>query len=331
MTGTPIDMVARLAAQATGATPPSNPTQAAAMAAANAQPPAGAPKPTGEQPTATENAVSAGAPAEPSPSAMIEVDFNGQKRKFTDAQIRAMTERYGALNHEHAALKPINDLAKRILAATPGATPEQLAGFLAETLAGKKKGDAPATPDKVTAPDEEAIAKWEKENAAAAPPGYREMSASIRTMAAENARLMAMMNQLINNMRGGNVNVTDQANAAIQNNIEAAKRSIGVNLQRAAMQAGVPEDKSEDFMTFAYERGYTPEDFANADLAMRAMADFKANLNTPELERLKAIHQRRQAAAGGIGVTPQAPGGEPANQGDPMMSRIASMAPGQRR
>ena len=43
------------------------------------------------------------------------------------------------------------------------------------------------------------------------------------------------------------------------------------------------------------ERGYTAEDFADANLTRKVIGDFKNQLNTPEFDRLREMSKRREA------------------------------------
>jgi hypothetical protein len=89
--------------------------------------------------------------------------------------------------------------------------------------------------------------------------------------------------------------------------VDAIRQSIANNLDRAQAEFQLPDDKAEDFMTFASERGFTMEDFIDPMLVRKVMGDYKANAESPEMERLRAIAQRRQAFTGTMGSSPAGP------------------------
>jgi hypothetical protein len=59
-------------------------------------------------------------------------------------------------------------------------------------------------------------------------------------------------------------------------------------------------------MIFAAERGYTMEDFVDPNLTIKVMQDFRNSMDSPEMERMRGIAQRRQAFTGSLGATPSA-------------------------
>ena len=79
-------------------------------------------------------------------------------------------------------------------------------------------------------------------------------------------------------------------------------------------------------MMFAAERGFTMEDFVDPQMTIRVMQDFKNNMDSPEMERMRAIAQRRQAFTGSLGSTPAAvpSNAEPAGEStfDSLASKI---------
>jgi hypothetical protein len=81
-------------------------------------------------------------------------------------------------------------------------------------------------------------------------------------------------------------------------------------------------------MMFAAERGFTMEDFVDPQMTIRVMQDFKNNMDSPEMERMRAIAQRRQAFTGSLGSTPAAApsNAEPAGEStfDSLASKIMS-------
>ena len=90
------------------------------------------------------------------------------------------------------------------------------------------------------------------------------------------------------------------------NQINAVRQQIGNNIDRVQQSLGLPDTAADDFMMFAAERGFTMEDFVDPAMTLKVMTDFKNNMNSPEMERMKAIASRRQAYTGSLGSTPNA-------------------------
>jgi hypothetical protein len=105
---------------------------------------------------------------------------------------------------------------------------------------------------------------------------------------------------------------------------------ISNNLDRMAQKTGLGEDQAEDFRIFAFERGYTSEDFLDPQLAMKVGTDYKNSIESGDMERLREIAKRRQAFTGTVGNTPQSEMASETGveaEGDPTLNRLA----GQRR
>ena len=66
----------------------------------------------------------------------------------------------------------------------------------------------------------------------------------------------------------------------------------------------MPDAESDDFFTFAFERGYSNEDFIDPQLVDTIMGDYVAVKGTPEMERLKDMAKRRVAFTGNVNATP---------------------------
>ena len=272
-------------------------------------------------------------------------------RKLTPQQIKSTFERYSALNYENAQYKPVRSLIQKIQQANPGAKPEQIANYLESMIKaqksnptmgnreGKQPGDGvpgsgmtPHTGQPANTPEElEAqLSKWEEENAAALPPGYKEMmmgqSQGGQTVQ-QLQRQVAQMGQMLQQVLAQSQGVADAARSGMQQGqqtqSEAIKRQIGNNLDRVQQHLGLPDESANDFMVFAGERGFTLEDFIDPQMALRVMTDFKNQQSSPEMERMREMAKRRQAYTGSLGSTPSAGeaamgGGGPAGgEGDP--------------
>lgn len=308
----------RMAATILGAAPAtSTPPQPVDPAAAT--PPA---QRDTQTPTATEKAIEATAPNDEGNRASDEpiaydVEVGGAKRRLTPQQIAGTYERYASLNHEHARLKPLLDAVRPMIEA--GADP----AALAEGLAALAKGDRPAVMGNgaPAASDQGAAAAiqdrrdgaaadpfktWEEENAASLPPRYREMLQAIERLPG----MMAQVLQVVQQGSGAALGATEATRAAATDinaqRAQALRQSIANNLDRAAASLRLTNDAAKDFEMFAAERGFTIEDFADPDMTHRVMSDFAAVRQTPEMQRLRAIAERRQAYTGSLASTPTA-------------------------
>ena len=104
----------------------------------------------------------------------------------------------------------------------------------------------------------------------------------------------------------------------------AVRQQIANNLDRTQQALGLPDDKADDFMTFFAERGFTQEDFIDPQLTLKVMQDFKNNMDSPEMERMRGIAQRRQSYTGSLGSTPSAGGMDTQPQGDSTFDKMSA-------
>lgn len=321
--------------------------------AAPATPAAAAPA---EQDTPADKTAEAGSPttegdkmaADP---IVYEVEFGeGDTRKLTPQQIRATQERYAALNHKHAQNKPAYDVVDAILAANPNANPTQVAEALI-AMAKSSSGQQPATfgaeeqaasqnaevePAKSNQDIDAELKRWEDENATSLPPGYREFltsqtqgASNLAAMQASVAQMREMMGAVLARTQGV-ADAARQTEADTQvRQISAVQQAIANNLDRAQAALQLPDEAANDFQMFAAERGYTMEDFADPNLTLTVMQDFKNAMNSPEMERMRAMAQRRQAYTGTLGSSPgsSAPA-SPAVGEDPRLASLIDEAMG---
>lgn len=344
----PAQMIEAIAARQMGAAPAA---AAAAAAPPGAMPPGapGAPMPQPPQPkqqekdTAQDKANAAGSPKDEgdnmnAEAVMYEVDFgDGKKRKLTPEQIRATYDRYASMNYEHSQMKPVLETAKALM----GHFKVDPLTFAKAMIDQAKKGQGGPTTfgdtsrqngPETTAQSPEAmdfegrLKKWEEDNAASLPPGYKEMMMQNRQMQQMFMQSQAMMQQLLAGQKG----VADAARAtsqsATQQRVQAVQQQINNNLDRAQMQLQLPDSAAQDFMIFAAERGHNYEDFIDPEHTIRVMSDFKNTMASPEMERLRAMAQRRQAFTGSLGVTPMGGSGAAAPQGDSTFDKLANSA-----
>lgn len=267
---------------------------------------------------------------------------NGQKRQMTPEAITGMASRYAALNHRNAQLKPINDVIENYLKSNPNMTPAQLAETLTQLAAGgqanvqfgangginsdQQRGGQQASQQAQSPqrqlPSDDDFSKWENDNASALPPGYKDMHGNMAAIMDMMTRQQQMMQQLVAGS-AGQVDAARQAHqGAMQQQGNAIQQAIGTNLDRAQQQLQLPTEAANDFMMFAHERGYSMEDFADPNLTLMVMQDFANNRMSPEMDRLRGIHQRRQAFTSTAGA---APGGASA-PADPQSQEFADFA-----
>jgi hypothetical protein len=320
---TPIDQIA---AQYLGAAPNTNENVAAGAATAAAvqqgQAEDNAAAARDAAATAGREAAEAAAPNnEGEAPVSYEIDFDGQKRQLNPAQIKSTFERYASLNQKHASMKPVLSLVERMMTDT-GANAEQVAGAMMAAMkaaAKDPKMGAAATRGNEAGESGEGddpLAAWERDNAAQLPPGYRDMMKGSKSVMDELKKTQAMLAAVLK----GSQQVAGAAVQAQQqqrgNAIAQAKQQMALNLSKAQQHFGLPDQSANDFLTFAAERGYTLEDFINPELAYTVVGDFKNAMQSPEMERLRAIAKKRQAFTASAGSAPAA-GGAPSGGKEP--------------
>jgi hypothetical protein len=254
---------------------------------------------------------------------IYEVDFgDGKNRQLTPQQIKSTFERYSALNFKNAQYKPVMDVIEQYMRSNPNMTTKQMADTL-QNLAkanesnptmgntdGEKSGDYDKTAALKSGDMDAMLSKWEEDNAASLPPGYKEMIASQGNGMQDIRAQLAQTQQMLQAVLAQSAGVADAAKQGMQGaqsqQINAVRQQIANNIDRVQQALGLPDDKANDFMVFAGERGFTMEDFVDPQLTIKVMQDFKNNMNSPEMERMRAIAQRRQAYTGSLGSTPSA-------------------------
>jgi hypothetical protein len=263
---------------------------------------------------------------------VFDVPFGDTTRQLSPQQISATFERYAKMNHEHGQRKPLFDLARVIAKANPNADPKTLASHYAKLLASNQqnptlgKGATP-TADELGSLGEDGdidsvFNEYRENNAVDLPPYYEQMVKNQAGVAGMLKQTQQMIQQVMQQQARLAAGVQGTADAARATNQAAAagqantiQNQIGVNIDRAQAATGLPDEAAEDFMIFANERGYTIEDFADQNLTLTVMQDFANNRNSPEMDRLRQISQRRSAVSGAIGPTPTG-GGAAVNAGN---------------
>ena len=300
-------------------------------------PQASAPQPQESQPTPQEIAAKGVSPStegdkqSKDAAQIMRLKFGDQDRELSEAQVKGTFDRYSALNFKHQNLKPVVDLAEKMLQAAqqknPNASAKDLAKFM--TAAAKAQTHNPMMGKGTQNPEDAARAQvvdssadvdgmmkqWEEDNAVSLPPRFRETMDGMAEMKAQNQELRQMLQQVIQGQQSVTSSTQKQLDASDSREGNVMQQRIGNNLQQAQSSLGLPDDAEQEFMQFAYSRGYTVEDFIDPELTMMVAQDFKQNQDAPELERLRGITQKRQAftgnASGAPAVSNQAPASSP--------------------
>lgn len=305
----------------------------AAMAAAAMGQPAPQPAaPQAPKETQQDKAAEKGAPADEGSKSsqnpvVYEIQMGDKTRKMTPEQISSTLQRYAALNYQNAQYKPVIDAIASLREQNPDLSPAEIAKHMASmnkaaehnTTLGKgsenaKPAEGPAGAAKAGDQDMDSLlSKWENDNAASLPPGYREMMQGSGQQMAQMQAQMAQMAQMLQRViaqAGGTADAAKMGMQQAQNTqVQAMQQQIANNLDRVQQALGLSDDKANDFMTYAAERGYTLEDFIDPQMTVMVMQDFKNNMDSPEMERMRQIAQRRQAYTGSMGAG--LPGGQP--------------------
>lgn len=313
----PIDQQAMLDAIASkqlGAAP----APAAPPMQPGAPPPPQQKPPSPEEAAATKAAPTTEADQMAKPAVVYEVEFSEQdKRKLTPEQIKSTFERYSAMNYRNAQLAPVHNVLAKIMQENPGMDPQGLASKMEAiykaqasnpVMGQQAKQEAPASAQgnqpQSNMDIEAQLVAWEKENAASLPPGYKDMISGTKGEMGQIKQALAQTQQMLAAVLGQSQGVAEAARAGVQQSrqdgMQAVKQQIANNIDRAQQALALPDDAANDFMTFSSERGYSLEDFADPMLVFRVMADFRNNMNSPEMERLKGIASRRQAYTGSL-------------------------------
>lgn len=309
-----------------------NATMQAAKDTANTA--GGAAEGVAENPTPLEQSAEAVSPKTEADlakeEAFIKVAFGeGDERTLSDKQIKDTYNRYSDLNYKHqteiAPMRPVLDFVNQIQQSVKQDTGQDVSGDdIVQFLNAASKaymhnptmgGQVDPTPDSPGVPlntIEAEMSQWEEENAVSLPPHYKEAAGTMRALQAENAQIKQMMGQIADQGQNMATNTQQQVQQADSLNKTSMQQLMRNNLDNAQKQTGLPDEAQEDFFDFAYGRGFTLEDFVDAELTLKVANDFKNERNSPEMERLKSLASRRQAFTGNVGGTPGA-SGEAAN------------------
>lgn len=274
---------------------------------------------------------------------VYEIEFaENDKRALTPQQIKATFERYRDLNYKNAQYKPVMDLVEQIMAENPGMNSKQLAETMQNiykaqasnptmgNTQGEKSGDYAKEGAQQAGDLEAMLSKWEEENAASLPPGYKDMLVGQNQTMAQMQQQLAQTQQMLQAVLAQSQGVADAARQGMQqgqqSQVNAVRQTIANNIDRVQQALQLPDEKAQDFMVFAAERGYTMEDFVDPQLTIKVMTDFRNNMDSPEMERMRQIAQRRQAYTGSLGSTPSAGGAAADAPAESTFERFSSAA-----
>jgi len=228
-------------------------------------------------------------------------------------------------------MKPVLDFAEQLMGAAKekgrDVSPEQFVkglqrAFQKNAQFGKGTNTEKTPEGKVDTPynnaslDDDALKRWEDENAVSLPPAYKESFAQLKSMQGDNAQLKALLKQLVSGQKDIAKGAKQGLETAASSQESSQKQRIINNLNQAQSSLGLPDQSDNDFFNFAYDRGYTIEDFMDPKLTLHVAQDFKNNMNTPEIERLREIATRRQAFTGTVDSAPSAGGSSVASSSD---------------
>ena len=247
------------------------------------------------------------------PPMKYKINMNGEDRELTPEQISGTFDRYAKQVQMADAMRPVTNLYMQAAKDNPGLTPEKFAKTLLQMAnqPNKEMGGQDQKPNQSQTPGKTAeeisaeFEKWEKDNAASLPPGYKDMMTTNQGLQQGMKQMMGMMQQVLGRSQG-QLDVAQQAAGQAQGQaVNNAKQRIANNLSSVQQKLGLPDSAESDFMMFAAERGFTMEDFLDPMLTLKVATDFKNGMQSGEVERLRGIAERRQAFTG---TAPTQPG-----------------------
>lgn len=340
---TPLDaaQVDRIAAARLGATPQGQPGPDVSVSATpqNIQPPAPSPDKAADAAQAQAEAASDKATPNTEGDASQEAPISfkvkfadDDERELTPDQIKGTFERYKALNHKNAKMKPAIELMEK-LTERMGGDPEKAAQLTAAALRQMANQQNPKATDRPN-PEEpnpsqnngdvsKRLEEWEQ-NFGELPPGYADMMRNQQGVTKAIQEMKQMFTTLMEQGRGTVEKARSLNDESQGREIDAAKQTLSTNLNAVQQKYGFSDEDLSAFQQFTAMRGYTMEDFIDRQLAETVAEDFKNAKNSGEFERLRGLNQRRQAALPSEGAVP-GQGGE-GGQMTPEQSQLDRMA-----
>lgn len=272
------------------------------------------------------------------PIQTFKVMMDGVEQELSAPQIEGTFARYRDLNHKHAQRKdmePFDNMVSKL--AESGKPRAEIIGNMFELM---KKGmdknttmgddgvpSARPAEDSMPSQDigsEDPYERWTRENdLSTMPPGFREQQAQIAQMSQQMGALQQMLAPILQNAQGTAQKAVQSQEKANQMKVDAAKDRIAANMDRLADSLGLTEEDAPMFNEYIKERGFGFPDFEDPNLLKMVLTDYTNAKNGPEMDRLRAINERRQAYQGTMVASP-ADGASPAPSGaDEMISRLA--------
>ena len=127
---------------------------------------------------------------------------------------------------------------------------------------------------------------------------YKQAISQTAGMSSQIEELKALVQQLAQSSNQTAAAAGEQLQQAGTQRAQAGMQQIQNNLQSIQQKYQFSDDAEQAFMTFVNERGYMLEDLMDKTLADKLGSDFKAVQQSPEIDRLRAIAERRQAFTG---------------------------------
>ena len=268
------------------------------------------------------------------PPVSYKIKFGDEERELTEEQIRGTFDRYKALNHKNAQLRPAYEIVEKL--AEKLGDPKKVADLTAHALRSlsntpnsNQNPKATERPDPDTGGGQETneqvsqrLEEWEQ-NFGELPPGYKEML-GFQPKVTDAINQMTAMFQKMMEQGQGTVQRAQEINEDTKGRqVDAAKETLMTNLNAAQQKFAFDDSEVSAFQQFAGSRGYTMEDFLDRDVLMAVAEDFNNSKNSGELERLREIENRRQAAMGSEGSVPGTGGAAALSPQEDQIARMA--------
>ncbi len=296
-------------------------------------------------PTAQEKATADVAPkteGDKSKAEPFEFFDAGNGKVYTPEQLRGIASRYSDLNFRHQtevapnakSLAFLNQLKQQAAAEGHTIDDDTMASILEAALTAYSSNPTigntgkpapqngnPARQDVAvqtqtgTATDMETqLQQWEQQNAVSLPPMYKDAIAKTGSLEQQIADLTAMVQGLTKTGAQTAQVAGEQLAQAQAAKSDAGKQQVVNNLNRIQTEFQFPDEAEQDFMAFVQGRGYDVWELMDYNLAKTLATDFKNNQQAPDLERFRAMAQKRQAFTGNLSPSP---GNAPAAQTPP--------------
>ena len=327
------------AAPAQGAVPPVVPP-----AAAMPPPPPPAPQETAPaRETAQDTAAKQGSPETEADNAQKEaIEYRAIKvdgRDYTEQQLKGTLDRYGALNHQNAVMKPIAKVLEGYMRQNPEMTIDQTAEALSKAFQsnptfGNTEQKVPQDPSRDETPQKSkqdvgsALKDWAERNALdELPSGVEELLSVNGNMNSVNSRMDRIegaLQQIIPQVAGA-ADAMKAQGANVAGTADANRRqSIANNIDRAQQALNIPGEAAPQFETWMGQMGLTLDDFVDADQALQFMQAFDRDIKGQNYDSLRAMTEKRLAYTGGLGSTPTAQQGAAESPEDARFADISS-------